>query len=78
MSHTPHEIAAEFPDKAEKIHQLKMTNAHFARLVDEYHHVNRQIHRIETEVEPTSDQVLETFKKQRLHLLDQVAGMLRA
>lgn len=78
MSHTPHEIAAEFPDKVEKIHTLKMSNAHFARLVEEYHHVNRQIHRIEAEVEPTSDEVLETFKKQRLHLLDQVATMLNA
>jgi len=76
MSHTPHEIAAEFPEKAAKIHALKLSNAHFARLAEEYHEVNRQIHRMETNVEPVSDDTLETLKKQRLHLKDQIAGML--
>lgn len=78
MSHTPHEIAAEFPDKVEKIHQLKLSNAHFARLVDEYHDLNRQIHRIETEVEPASDETLENFKKQRLSRLDEISALLHA
>ena len=76
MSHTPHEIAAEFPEKAAKIHALKLSNAHFARLAEEYHEVNRQIHRMETNVEPVSDDTLEALKKQRLHLKDQIAGML--
>ena len=46
MSHTPHELAEEFPDAADRIHELKQTDAHFARLADEYHELNRQIHRI--------------------------------
>ncbi|HCX09894.1 MAG TPA: hypothetical protein DHU81_05990, partial [Hyphomonas sp.] len=52
MSHTPHELAEEFPDATDRIHALKETDGHFARLADEYHAVNRQIHRIETNVEP--------------------------
>ena len=51
MSHTPHELAAEFPDDTEILHELKTSDAHFARLADAYHEVNREIHRIEAMVE---------------------------
>lgn len=76
MSHTPHEITAEFPEKAAKIQALKQSSAHFARLAEEYHEINRQIHRMETNVEPVSDDTLEALKKQRLRLKDDIAGML--
>lgn len=78
MSHVPHELHEEFPDHAETLHKLKTTDAHFARLSDEYHVVNREIHRIEAEIEPASDEVLEDLKKKRLHLKDQIAAMLAA
>ena len=76
MSHTPHELHEEFPEKAERIHLLKISDAHFRKLFDEYHEVNRAIHRMETEVEPVSDQTLEDMKKQRLALKDEIASML--
>ncbi len=76
MSHTPHELSAEFPDKVAVISRLKQTDAHFARIAERYHEVNRAIHRIETEIEPASDQVAEALKKERLALLDQVAALL--
>ncbi|UUX47984.1 DUF465 domain-containing protein [Nisaea acidiphila] len=78
MSHVPHELAEEFPDAAQKIHELKQSNAHFAKLADEYHEVNREIHRIEAEVETTSDAYAEDLKKKRLALKDEVAGFLSA
>jgi uncharacterized protein YdcH (DUF465 family) len=55
MSHTPHELAEEFPEHVEKMRELKMSNGHFAKLFDEYHEVNRAVHRAETKVEPTDD-----------------------
>ena len=76
MSHVPHELHEEFPQAAEKISQLKQKNAHFARIADDYHEVNRTIHRMETNVEPASDAALETLKKQRLSLKDQIATMI--
>lgn len=76
MSHTPHELHEEFPDQAEALHALKVGNPHFAKLADEYHVVNREIHRIETEVEPATDEHLEDLKKKRLSLKDQIAGMI--
>lgn len=78
MSHVPHELHEEFPDKTDQLHQLKVSNAHFAKLADEYHSVNREIHRIESEVAPASDEALENLKKQRLHLKDEIAALLAA
>ena len=76
MSHVPHELHEEFPQHVDVIHKLKQSNGHFTRLADRYHEVNRAIHRAEAEVEPTSDHVLETMKKQRLALKDEIASML--
>jgi uncharacterized protein YdcH (DUF465 family) len=77
MSHTPHELADAFPQDAAVLHQLKLNNAHFARLADEYHAVNREIHRIESEVDAASDERAEALKKQRLNLADEI-GMIVA
>ncbi|MCA1300703.1 YdcH family protein [Stappia indica] len=78
MSHVPHDLHEEFPESAEALHALKVSNAHFAKLADEYHTVNREIHRIESEVAPASDEALEELKKKRLHLKDQIAELLSA
>ena len=76
MSHTPHELAEEFPQQIEALHALKLTDAHFNKLADEYHELKREIHRIESDVEPTADHILEEKKKLRLGLKDQIAAML--
>jgi hypothetical protein len=54
-----------------------VANAHFARLADEYHEVNREIHRIGADVEAASDARAEELKKRRLALKDEIAGFLR-
>lgn len=76
MVHTPHELAEEFPDHAAKIHDLKLGNAHFTRLADEYHEANREIHRIETGVEAAGQVREEDLRKQRVLLKDEIASML--
>ncbi|WP_153769784.1 YdcH family protein [Labrenzia sp. CE80] len=76
MSHVPHELHEEFPDAADALHALKASDAHFVKLSDEYHAINREIHRIETDVEPASDETLEDLKKKRLSLKDQIAAIL--
>ena len=57
--------------------QLKTSNSHFAKLFDEYHDLDHEVHRIETGVENTSDEYLEEQKKKRLHLKDQLYTMIR-
>ncbi|MGI9354085.1 MAG: YdcH family protein [Rhizobiaceae bacterium] len=78
MSHVPHELAEEFPDKTEKLHELKMGNAHFSKLADEYHEINREIHRVETGVEPSSELRETELRKKRMYLKDQISAMLKA
>ncbi|WOE75260.1 YdcH family protein [Alterisphingorhabdus coralli] len=78
MSHTPHELAEEFPQDGETIHRLKLEDAHFSRQAERYHEVNRAIHRIEAEIEPCSDDHAEMLKKQRLALCDELGGMIAA
>ena len=77
MEGEKHDLVHEFPEYREKIHQLKMTNSHFVKLFDEYHEVNRQVHRIEAGVENTADEFLEGLKKQRLKLKDDLFALLR-
>lgn len=78
MSHTPHELAVEFPAHVARMHDLKGTNAHFARLFDEYHEVNRAIHRAESRVEAVTEAHEAALRRQRLALKDQIATMLEA
>lgn len=78
MSHTPHELIEEFPDQIDAMHKLKETDAHFAKLYDEYHTINRDIHRAETDVEPTDDLHMTEMRKHRMMLKDQIAAALRS
>ena len=36
-----HNLATEFPEFKEKIHELKMNDHHFQRLMDEHHEVDK-------------------------------------
>ncbi|MGJ8529980.1 YdcH family protein [Maritalea sp.] len=78
MSHTPHELHEEFPEHNERIHELKTSDAHFSKLFDSYHEINRAVHRAETNVEPTDDVHLEEMRKQRLALKDELYALLQA
>lgn len=75
-AHTPHELHDEFPNDGEALHSLKLTNAHFARLAEQHHEVNREIHRIAAEIDAASDERLEVLKRERLNLLDEIATMI--
>ena len=78
MGHTPHELAADFPEHADRIHEMKTQDAHFSRLLDEYHTVNRDVHRAETGVEGISEIAETDLRKRRGQLKDQLYGMLTA
>ena len=77
MLNEKHDLVHELPEHRETIHNLKITDNHFAKLFDEYHEVDHEVHRIETNVETTSDEYLEEKKKQRLHLKDELLKMIK-
>lgn len=78
MGHTPHELAAEFPQYVETMSRLKQENAHFARIFDDYHEINRAIHRAETLVEPMDDTAEQALRRRRMALKDEIYSFLRA
>mgnify|MGYP005873465397 CR=1 FL=1 len=78
MSNTPHELAEEFPDATETMHRLKQEDAHFAKLCDDYHNVNRTLHRAETKVEPVSEDAESQMRRNRMALKDEIARILSA
>lgn len=72
-----HSLINEFPEMRERIHQMKTSDNHFARLFVEYDAIEHAVHRIESGAEAASDERLETLKKQRLALKDTLFGILR-
>lgn len=76
MSHTPHELAEEFPEKVDLMRELKTSDAHFANLADSYHELNRAIHRAETNVEPMEELAEGELRKKRALIKDQIWTML--
>nr|CAD6416034.1 hypothetical protein REQ54_01518 [Rhizobium sp. Q54] len=76
MANTPHEIHDEFPEYAGKMHALKVSDEHFAKLLEDYRDVNRAVHRAETKVEPVGDAYMEDMRKRRMVLKDEIYGML--
>ena len=73
-----HPLALEFPEHKDTIHTLKMANAHFAKLFDEYTDTDKAINRAENGVEHLADAALETLKKVRMHLKDQLFQLLQS
>ena len=71
-----HPLTTEFPEHHDTIHQLKLENAHFRKLMDEYEQLDKEIFRMEEGIENPEDAVLNEEKKKRLHLKDQIAAMI--
>ena len=72
-----HDLLHELPEHRERIHELKMSDARFARLYEQYHDVEHEVHRIEMGSETASDDYLDERKKLRLNLKDQLFRMLQ-
>lgn len=72
MSHTPHGLAAEFPEFALKLSAMKEKDAHFAKLVADYDAVNSKVHRAESRLELLTETEEEVLRKQRAALKDHI------
>lgn len=78
MSETGHDLHALFPDHGPALHALKVEDAHFRTLAERHHDITIEIQRIEDGLVAASDARIEALKKQRLQLLDEVAGLVAA
>lgn len=72
-----HTLLNEFPDHHHTIRHLKMHDAHFTKLFDSYHEVESEVRQIEENNSPVEDDYLESLKKRRLHLKDQLFTLIK-
>ena len=56
---------------------MKLSDQHFNRLYEEYQAVDKEIYRIEEEIETPSDEFTEELKKKRLQLKDELYTLLK-
>lgn len=71
------ELADEFPDLKAKIKKLQSSDRHFAKLIETYRSLDREIHDVEEHEVNVSDETFEDMKKQRLRLKDVLYAMLK-
>ncbi|MFQ3192365.1 MAG: hypothetical protein ACI936_003517 [Paraglaciecola sp.] len=72
-----HTLLNEFPDHHHTIRHLKMHDAHFTKLSDNYHEVDSELHHIEENNSPVDDDYLESLKKSRLYLKDELFSIIQ-
>jgi len=77
MFNEKHDLDHEFPEHRDRIHNLRASNHHFARLSDDYHKIDNEVLRIETGIENSSDDYLEEQKRKRLYLKDELYQMIK-
>lgn len=73
-----HDLAHEFPTQVEKLHEMKLNNAHFAKLCTKYDDLNKQVITLEGKGTPVADESMEDLKKQRMTTKDEISKMLKA
>lgn len=73
-----HDLIHELPEYKDRIHELKISNTHFAKIFAEYHDIDHEIHRIEEGIETPSDDYVEELKKKRLHMKDELFAMIKS
>ena len=71
-----HDLHHEFAEYDTLIHELKISDNHFRKLFDEYHQVNKDIHRLESN-EVYTDNELNELRSKRLHLKDNLYSILK-
>lgn len=77
MSLEHHPLTKEFPEFHEQIHNLKLSDNHFHRLMDEYEGLDKEVYRAESDAEPTDDAHLNTLRVRRVALKDQLHAYLK-
>ncbi len=72
-----HPLSRDFPEFKETIHALKTHDLHFAKQMEKYEALDKEIVRSEQGVEHLSDGELDTLKMQRVQLKDLLHQLLK-
>ena len=66
-----------FPEYRDLITRLKSEDTHFTRLFDEHNELDQRIKNLEARIELGTDNEIETLKKEKLNLKDQLYTILK-
>lgn len=72
-----HSLAQDLPEYRDAIHTLKMNDAHFSRLLEEYEELDKKIVRIEQGLEHIPDLELDGLKMERVAMKDNLVVLLK-
>jgi hypothetical protein len=78
VSHLPQDLHDVFPGDEALLRRLKLEDHHFRSLADRYATLDQEISQIGLELQAASDERTEDLKKQRLLVLDEIAGVIQA
>lgn len=76
MTDIHHDLHHDFPEFRELIIKLKVSDAHFHKLGEEYSKVTHEVEKLERDGNADSDAYLEELKKKRVLLKDQIFHIL--
>lgn len=72
-----HPLSRDLPEHKDAIHAKKMNDAHFARLMEEYEVLDKEIVRIEQGLEHVADLELDGMKMKRVKMKDDLLARLQ-
>lgn len=72
-----HPLARDLPEHKDTIHTLKMNDAHFSKIMEEYEVLDKEIVRAEQGVENIADPELDGMKMKRVKMKDELLAMLQ-
>ena len=72
-----HSLVKDLPEHKHTIRHLKMHNTHFAKLSDSYHDLEKEVRDIEQNDSRVGDDFIESLKKRRVHLKDELLEMIQ-
>ena len=66
-----------FPEFRDLITQLKTSDKHFIRLFEQHNELDHKVKSMEAHTTPSTPDEIETLKKEKLHLKDQLYVILK-
>lgn len=66
-----------FPEYREKIAQLRADDRHFSRIFEEHNRLDHEVKQLEDKHSPVYQDEIDTLKKQKLALKEEIYSMLR-
>ncbi|MEO8543310.1 MAG: YdcH family protein [Burkholderiaceae bacterium] len=66
-----------FPEFRDRITQLKTTDTHFMRLFEQHNALDQKVKNMEANITPSTHDEIETLKKEKLLLKDQLYAILK-